>query len=279
MNMNDPFVWKRPADGGPQLFELARWTEEFPGLTAGITSRHGGVSSAEWSSLNCALHIHDNPDDVIHNREQVARALGFSFERWTCAEQVHGNEVQQVTIQEAGRGNRSLETAFPGKDSLITDEPGILLTAFFADCVPLFFVDPKTGAIGLAHAGWRGTTAEIARTTVEAMSRHYGSRPENLRAAIGPSIGPCCYEVDEPVVERVRPLAEPDTGVVRETKSGKYRLNLQELNRQIMIKAGILPTRIEITSWCTSCHTEWFYSHRREQGRTGRMAAWIGWKR
>lgn len=192
MKVNDPFVWKRTAGGEPQLFELERWTEEFPDLSAGITSRHGGASSAEWSSLNCALHINDNLDDVIHNRKQVARALGFSFERWTCAEQVHGNEVQRVTIQEAGRGNRSRETAFQGKDSLVTNEPGILLTAFFADCVPLFFVDPDTRAIGLAHAGWRGTTAEIARKTVEAMSRNYGSRPETLRAAIGPSIGPCC---------------------------------------------------------------------------------------
>lgn len=269
-------------DGGPQLYVIDRWMKQFPWLSVGFSSRVGGVSKGVWNSLNCGFHVDDHPDDVIHNRSRIADALGFTLDDWTCAEQVHGCEVQSVSRIDAGRGSVSRDTAIPDKDAIITQDSGVMLTAFFADCVPLYFIDPDRHVIALAHAGWRGTVGEIARFTIEAFHDQYGSRPEQLIAAIGPSIGGCCYEVDQRVIDRVTPLVNhPDeaAAIVVPMSDGKYKLNLKELNRQIMIKAGILPTRIECSNWCTSCHTEIFYSHRREHGRTGRMIAWIGRKR
>jgi YfiH family protein len=234
--------------------------------------------------MNCALHVGDDADKVIHNRTILADHLSTSFDAWTCAEQVHGNRVAIVTACERGRGRLSREDAIQDTDSLITREPGVWLTAFFADCVPLYFFDPVQKAVGLAHAGWKGTVLEIAETTVRAMEANFGSQPSDLLAAIGPSIGVCCYEVDAAVeapvraaLERMGISGEIDTFlIVQSDKPGKFMLNLQLLNRQIMIKAGILPSRIELCGMCTSCRTDSFFSHRKEKGRTGRMAAWIG---
>lgn len=256
-------------------------------LTAGFSSREGGVSAAPWNGLNVGLHVGDRAEDVVRNRELLAEALGWPFEAWTCAEQVHGSRVYQVTSEDRGRGRDSRESAIGDADALMTNEKGVLLASFYADCVPLYFWDPKQEAVALAHAGWKGTVAEIAVRTVEAMREAYGSRPADIQAAIGPSIGGCCYEVDENVLRHVRPLleqlrvlgieaADGLDGVIAETAAGRARIDLKEINRQIMIKAGILPTHIEITQWCTGCRTDLFFSHRMEQGRTGRMASWIG---
>ena len=278
----EPFV--RMEGAGPSLFLLRGWMEETPGLAAGITGREGGVSGPPWASLNCGLHVGDDPEAVLLNRALAARAAGWEPDAWTCAEQVHGCRVHRVVRADRGRGASDAASAIPGTDALMTDEPGILLASYYADCVPLIFHDPVKGAVALAHAGWRGTVLEIAARTIEAMEREFGSRPEDVRAAVGPAIGPCCYEVDGPVIERALPLAETlaaDTGapvetMIRVTDDGKARLNLKEMNRQIMIRSGIMPGRIAFSSYCTGCRADLFFSHRREGGRTGRMASFIG---
>ncbi|EXX91702.1 multicopper polyphenol oxidase [Paenibacillus darwinianus] len=270
----------------PSLFLLQAWMERTPGLTAGITGREGGVSGEPWQSLNCALHVGDADESVIRNRRSVAEAAGWPFEAWTCGEQVHGDAVYQVDRADKGRGRESRFDAFQNTDALMTNVPGVLLTSFYADCVPLFFLDPGRRAVALAHAGWKGTVAEIARKTVEAMTEAYGSEPSGLLGAIGPSIGECCYEVDGPVIAKVTPLAESlaeAAGVRRHTMvaprpGGKAMLNLKEINRQIMIKAGILPMNIELTEICTGCRLESFFSHRMENGAAGRMASFIGFQ-
>jgi hypothetical protein len=281
----EPFV-KTEQAGLPTVFLLQNWMTRFEGLKTGFSSRHGGVSAGNFESLNCGLHVHDLPERVVENRSRLARASGLPFDAWTFMEQVHDRRVAVVTAKERGSGRDSRESALQATDALITNEPGICLCAQFADCVPLFFLDPRKRAVGLAHAGWKGTVLQIARATVKAMQEEYGSHPEDLLAAIGPSIGLCCYEIDDKVMnpvkelmraEGIRPDACGGQPLYIEHDEGKYRLNLQQLNRQIMIKAGILPTNIELTKWCTGCHTDWFYSHRKEGGRTGRMAAWIGW--
>jgi polyphenol oxidase len=281
----EPFQ-QRQVGEGPSLFMLQAWMDNADGLTAGITGRTGGVSTEPWASLNCGLHVGDSPEAVIRNRERITEALGWPFEAWTSGEQVHSDAVYRVEREDRGRGRSSREHAIADTDALMTDEPGILLTSFYADCVPLFFHDPENGAVALAHAGWKGTVLEIARKTVENMTGAYGTDPARLRGAIGPSIGSCCYEVDEPVITRVKPLvqalcgasgAEPST-MIEPAASGKAMLNLKEINRQIMIKAGILPTNIELTTRCTGCRHDAFFSHRLEQGRTGRMASFIGIK-
>jgi hypothetical protein len=260
----EPF---RQAGSEPKaaLLHLEDWLGQF-GISAGFSTRHAG---------NVALHVGDDADAVCNRRRNVAAALGWPFEAWTCGEQVHGHHVHAVSSDEAGRGRLERETAFADTDALITNEPGILLVQFFADCVPLYFYDPKTGALGLAHAGWKGTVADIAGQTVRALSERYGVDASGLRAAIGPSIGPCCYEVDEVVLSQVR-LTTGTEHAIRPTGPGKAMLDLKELNRHFMIKAGILPSHIEMTSWCTGCRTDLFFSHRKERGSTGRMMSWIG---
>lgn len=279
----EPFVLTNAA-GKPAYMTIERWERQFPLVNAGFTTRIGGVSEGGCSSLNCALHVNDDPRHVRRNRELLAEALQIPIESWTCGEQVHGSRVTAVTAKDRGRGAASREAAFPDTDALITNVPGIWLTSFYADCVPLYFYDPVRQAVGLAHAGWKGTVLQIAAETIKAMNENYGSEPSNIRAAIGPSIGVCCYEVDDRVIERINScLTEigasgADRAAVHHAgaEPGKHMLNLQEMNRQIMIKAGILPMHIEICGICTGCRTDLFFSHRKENGIAGRMASWVG---
>lgn len=259
------------------LLLLQPWCN-WESVTAGFTTRH---------AMNTALHVGDDPKRVLQNRRRIAERLGWDFAAWTCAEQVHGNHVHVVTKQDVGRGRNDRSTAIADTDGLITNEPDILLVMYFADCVPLYFYDPVTGAMGLAHAGWKGTVAEIAVKTVEKMTAEFGVKPEDLFAAIGPSIGSCCYEVDEAVLKHVRPLLIEleqsnhlvENEIVIPSNAGdRARLDLKHLNRHLMIKAGILPTRIEMSTWCTGCRTDLLFSHRTEGGRTGRMMSWLGRK-
>jgi YfiH family protein len=280
----EPFV-KEERQDGPGLYWLRGWVSRFPGLTAGFTGRNGGHSAEPFGTLNCGLHVGDAPDSVAANRRRVADTVGIPLENWTFGEQVHGSRVAVVTAAEAGRGTLQREDAIQDTDAFISRTPGVCIGALFADCVPLFFYDPAHRAVGLAHAGWKGTAAAIAVETVKAMEREFGTQPADLYAAVGPSIGACCYEVDETVVGQISgALSALGTELSGEgahpfftkKENGRYMLNLQQTNRQIMIKAGIMPSHIEITSWCTSCRNDIFFSHRKDRGKTGRMSAWIG---
>lgn len=274
----------RGGSGQPTRLHIERWENGFPGLGAGFTTRLGGVSEGDKASLNCALHVADVPERVIENRQRLAQALQVPFEAWTCGEQVHGRHVTVVSRDLRGKGRTAREDAIRDTDALLTNEAGIWLVSFYADCVPLYFFDPVRRVVGLAHAGWKGTVLQIAREVVRTMAEAYGTDAADVRAAIGPSIGDCCYEVDDRVIERIDECltelgasGEARGRVYRRTgEPGKYRLGLQEMNRQIMIKAGIMPMHIEICGICTGCRTDLFFSHRRENGSTGRMASWIG---
>lgn len=280
----EPFVQKQ---GMPVLLELEPW-RGYREITAGFTGRQGGAGKPPYDSFNCAFHVGDNPEDVLSNREKLAESLGFSLDAWTCGEQTHGKHIAVVTEADRGRGSLTRASAFQSTDGLLTNVPGVLLTSFYADCVPLYFYDPVEHVAGLAHAGWKGTVAEIAGAMVSKMAEVYGSKPQHILAAIGPSIGGCCYEVDDYVMKHVLQLEETlalaSSGSEQDIYSkslsddSKSMLNLKELNQRIMIKAGILPTHIECTTWCTSCNTDLFFSYRKEQGITGRMTSWIGIK-
>ncbi|MCT2195351.1 peptidoglycan editing factor PgeF [Paenibacillus sp. p3-SID1389] len=277
--MMEPFV-RNAKDQQPERLELAPWANIFPGISAGFTGRSGGVSEPPYDALNLALHVGDDPQHVLENRRRLAEALGFAPEAWTCGEQVHANAVAMVRAEDRGKGYLDRSSAFQETDGLVTNVPGVLLTSFYADCVPLYFADPVRGVVGLAHAGWKGTVRLIAAEMIQTMEREFGSQRSEIRAAIGPSIGECCYEVDEVVMEKVREAlpGEEQHYASASPRAGKTMLNLKEMNRIIMIKAGILPTHIECTTWCTSCHPEYFYSYRAQNGVTGRMASWIGIK-
>lgn len=281
----EPFVRVNIKDGEPERLSIRSWEDAFAELSVGFTGRGGGTGTSPYESLNLALHVGDNPDVVIANRARLADAVGFSFDAWTCGEQVHDTRVGIVKAEHRGRGRLDRASSFENTDGLVTNVPGVLLTSFYADCVPLYFYDPEHHAVGLAHAGWKGTVQQIALQMVLKMESEYGSCRDQILAAIGPSIGSCCYEVDEHVMAKVRDIVPLHEQLELEAKvtsasinPGKSMLNLKELNRIIMIKAGILPSHIECTSWCTSCAADIFFSYRKENGITGRMASWIGMK-
>ncbi|GMK40159.1 laccase domain protein [Paenibacillus sp. CCS19] len=278
----EPFVWDQAEREGASLMRLDAWENADARITAGFTTKLGGVSGGQWSSLNMGLHVGDRDEDVVTNRKRLTDALGWPFTAFTCAEQVHSDSVHIVTAEDIGRGRDSRQSALQDTDALVTNVRGVLLASFYADCVPLYFYDPVHKAVGLAHAGWKGTASEIACRTVETMQQAFGTDPSQLLGAIGPAIGGCCYEVDGPVIGRMESLCSGFAGtpavesMIRRTQDGKAMLDLKEINRQIMIKAGILPTHIELSSWCTSCRSDLLFSHRAEHGATGRMASWIG---
>lgn len=231
-----------------------------------FTTRQGGVSAGAYASLNLGRGVDDDPEAVRANRTLVARALGLDPDRHVEADQVHGAVVAVVGAAQAGR-------SMPDADGLAAAEPGTVVAVHAADCVPLLLADPKRGAVSAVHAGWRGTAAGIAVQAVRVLAERLGSDPEDLLVAIGPAIGPCHYEVDEPVLERMRrwpwwdQVAVPNGG-------GRWQLDLQAANRRQLLESGVRPGHIDVLALCTYHHPDLFYSHRRDRV-TGRMAAMI----
>ncbi|MFC4076520.1 peptidoglycan editing factor PgeF [Salinithrix halophila] len=256
-------------------FSLLLWEREFPHLTAGISARNS-ESFHDPNLYNYALHVGSDPDRVLGNRRRLAEALNIPPASWTYGEQVHGTRIREVTNSEKGRGRHETSPALEGTDGLLTGEEEIFLFSFYADCVPLFFYSPDRGLVGVAHAGWRGTVGGIGPAMVEEFVSRGADRGQ-IRAAIAPSIGPCCYEVDDKVSQPlIKALPEADVQVLQPAGPGKWNLDLKEANRQLLLDSGLSGEHILVTHWCTSCHPELFHSHRRDQGKTGRMAAFIG---
>lgn len=224
----------------------------------GFTTRTGGVSPAPWDSLNLGGAVGDAPARVEENwrRLEVATGLGFARVR-----QVHGARVIR-----ADEPCAAAEEA----DAVVSLRPGLAACVSVADCVPVLLADPGSGAVAAVHAGWRGTLARAAAEGVRALAREAGAPPGRLLAAVGPSIGPCCYEVSADLAERFRlELGEVVGG------DGAARLDLWAANRRVLEEAGLRPERIEVLGRCTSCEGDLFFSHRRDAGRTGRQMAFI----
>ncbi|WP_139489937.1 peptidoglycan editing factor PgeF [Brevibacillus dissolubilis] len=257
---------------------LTEWERHNPHLLAGFTLRTGGESQAPYTGQNMGLHVGDIPQAVVSNRRQLSERLGFPFDAFTCGDQVHGITVQRVTADSRGAGRASLDDVVACTDGLHTNEPGVLLASFYADCVPLFFLDKGRKAVGVAHAGWKGTVGRISGEMIEAFHKEYSSKPEDLLIAIGPSIGVCCYEVDDRIIDEVRKSTGHWEQAVTAKQNGKYMLDLPLLNQLIFSDFGIKPEQITRTGYCTGCRTDLFFSHRKEGGKTGRMASFIGWR-
>lgn len=262
------------------FLQLVEWEQSHPGLVAGFTIRTGGTSNRPFESLNMGLHVGDDAGHVVANRRKLAEELEIPFDVWTCADQVHGNQVCQVIA--GGAGKENLDDVIQATDGLFTTKKNVLLTSFYADCVPLFFLDPVSKAIGLAHAGWKGTVQRIAEEMVRSLTQSCSSKPEDLQVALGPSIGGCCYEVDERILTHVRTSVKGwEKAVKPAEKEDRWMLDLRRLNELILLEAGVKPGHMSTTDWCTSCRTDLFFSHRKEagsNGTTGRMASYIGWK-
>lgn len=260
------------ANGSFALSSRPLWWGNFrsftqAGFIAACSCCLHGESDLLPGTLNLALHVGDDPVKVRRNRQRFAAALGVEAARFTTCAQIHGSQVREVTEDLIGCGAVELTDTIADTDALITCLPDVPLLLFYADCTPVLLADPVTGAIGLAHAGWRGTAEHIAQKTVEAMRKRFGVRPETLLAAIGPCIGGCCYEVDDAVREKMP--GQERFFVPR--APGHYQLDLGRVNRRQLEEAGLLSEHISAAEVCTCDNHELFFSYRYENGRTGRM--------
>ncbi len=254
--------------------------EKIPGILHGFSTRLGGVSTGALASMNLSFSRGDDPEHVRENYRRIAETVGFSTEDMVFSYQTHTNHVRVVTEKDRGKGYVT-DRDYQDVDGLVTDVPGLVLVTFYADCVPLFFVDPVHHAVGLSHSGWRGTVSDIAGVTVRTMQERYGSDPGEMTAAVGPSICRSCYEVSEDVILLVREqYPRRIWPLLYDAKAdGKYQLDLWEACRQNMLRAGIRPERIFVTDVCTCCNPDILYSHRASQGKRGNLAAFLSYEK
>lgn len=260
-------VWVLHAAGLEEAFRAAGRR-----LVAAVSSRPGGVSPPPWNGLNCGRSVGDEPARVGENRRRLGDAVGVPPDRWAIARQVHGNAVaycRQPALPEAPEGVRAL----PAADILVAGPGGPALVVFTADCVPVLVGDPASGGVALAHAGWRGTALGAAATAVEALGSAFHAPPGRLRAAIGPSIGPCCYQVDRPVADALAARYPDAERLLTPDGPDHWRLDLWAANVADLERAGVPPAQVAVAGLCTACHRGWFFSHRAERGKTGRLAA------
>ncbi len=235
-------------------------------LIHGIFARLGGVSRPPFAALNLGRGVGDAPAAVEENYLRIARTLGVRPTSFVTGYQVHSDHVVVVTDDMAGQ-------LLPATDALVTQVTQVTLTLRFADCVPILLFDPVQRAIGVVHAGWKGTLNRIAGKTVRAMETAFGSRPADVLAGIGPSIGPCCYEVGRDVVEQVEAVFGDTRGLLQAKPNARTHLDLWAANRRVLADEGV--RAIEVGGLCTSCHKDEFFSHRGEAGITGRFGAFV----
>jgi YfiH family protein len=234
-------------------------------LRHAVFTRQGGVSPAPFESLNLSVSVADDKENVYANRRRAFGLYGRNTHNVVHAHLVHGNEVARVTQANNGSWVGPV-------DALITDEPGCAMTMNFGDCAPILLYDPQQHAVGLGHAGWKGAMVDLPGAMVRAMQREFGSRPESLLAAVGPCIGPCCYEVGEAVISAAhKAFDDPQTLLHARQEFEGPTFDLPEANRRNLQRAGV--RQIEMSGLCTACRTDLFFSHRAEKGRTGRFGA------
>lgn len=235
-----------------------------------FTTRLGGVSTGSQESLNLAIGRGDSMENVEENFRILSRALGFDPEKLVLTRQIHSDIVRVVTDADcAGFFHRD----YPECDALVTNTPGVTLTVFTADCTPLLLHDPVTGAVGAAHAGWRGTAQDIGGKTVEAMVRHFGCDPKNIRAAIGPNLGQCHFETDGDVPHALIGAYGREVLPHIRKRGEKFHPDLKAINALSLKRRGV--TQIEISDACTWCESERFWSHRVTKGDRGSQGALI----
>lgn len=241
-----------------------------------FSTRIGGVSQGIYASMNLSYFRGDKKEAVDENFRRIAEIFDTTPDKIVCSKQTHTTNVRLVTGRDCGKGVvRPLD--YDNVDGLITNEPGILLCTSYADCVPLYFVDTRNRAIGLGHSGWRGTVNRMGEVMLEAMKDAYGTKPEDVLAAIGPSICQDCYEVGQEVAASFKENFSKDwESFLKDGKSaGKYQMNLWEANRRILLNAGIPENHIAVTDLCTCCNSDYLFSHRASQGKRGNLAAFM----
>ena len=254
--------------------KLQRYEQD---IVHGFSTRLGGVSTKHWSTMNLSFSRGDDQKAVMENHRLFADVVGYNREKLVFSDQVHLTKIYKVTSQDAGKGIIK-ESDIKGIDGLVTNEPGIPLITFYADCVPLFFYDPVKKVVGMAHSGWRGTVGKIGAEMIRFMEKEYDSQPKDIVCAIAPSICQKCYEVSEDVAVQFLEVFGKDYGdeLLYQKENGKYQLNLHYACEQTLLDAGIKKENIDVTNLCTCCNPELFFSHRITGDKRGNLAGVIG---
>ncbi len=279
-----PIIWKYRGEGNlPETI----WAGEVPYLSFplleesgivshGFSTRLGGVSEGWFATMNFTFLHGDSREHVMENYRRMAKALGVDETRMVLSYQTHTTNVRKVTEEDAGKGVVR-ERDYQDVDGLITDVPGITLVTFYADCVPLYFVDPVHRAIGLSHSGWRGTVARMGRETLTSMREAYGTDPGDVLCCIGPSICQDCFEVGGEVTEAFEQEFDEKywPELYYRKGNGKYQLNLWKANEIILREAGVRPEHIQVTNICTRCNPDYLFSHRIMGRERGNLAAFL----
>lgn len=245
------------------------------GVKAYFSTRKGGVSSGDYFSLNLGFHTKDKYKNVLQNRKLLCESLNLNQNKLVCGEQVHGNRIHKVVSEDAGRGSKSMGTSLPGVDALITNEKDLPLFSFFADCVPIFLFDPQKEAIGLAHAGWKGTVLKVGLNTLYHMNLEFGTTPSSVWVGLGPAICGFCYEVDEKVVSYFKNVFSFWPEFIEQITEDSYHLDLRKCNELSFRNIGVDKNRIITSDCCTFEQSDNFFSYRGEGKNTGRMAGII----
>ncbi|MCC8161954.1 MAG: peptidoglycan editing factor PgeF, partial [Lachnospiraceae bacterium] len=236
----------------------------------------GGVSEGDLASLNLSFTRGDEPERVRENFRRIGAAIGFDCSSLVLSDQTHTTNVRCVTEADRGKGFVR-EQDYKDVDGLITDVPGLTLATFYADCVPLFFVDPVHRAIGLSHSGWKGTVHRMGEVTLCRMREAFGTEPGDVIAAIGPSICQDCYEVCEDVASQFQQefSEDADERMLYRKENGKYQLNLWRANEKVLLTAGIRKEHLAVTNLCTCCNPQLLFSHRASGGKRGNLGAFL----
>lgn len=248
----------------------------FDGILHFVSTREGGISGGNFSSLNTGFQVGDDNFRVLKNRRILSDALGVDLDKFVFGHQCHSANVAIVDDACRGKGALEMETALPHTDGMITNVRNICLSILVADCVPILLYDPKQQVIAALHAGWKSTLRKIVSVAVSKMMQHYGCQSENMLAALGPSNGPCCYEVGEDVYKEARIALGSNNDIVKQAQQpGKYIFDQWAANIRQLKDAGLKETHIECAGLCTQCNTDKFYSSRADEGYTGRFMAGI----
>ncbi|MFH2036103.1 MAG: peptidoglycan editing factor PgeF [Candidatus Zixiibacteriota bacterium] len=241
-----------------------------------VTTRQGGLSEPPYDFLNFGLNSGDNPLKVIRNRDIIAGAFGFSSENFTTVRQIHGKKVRVITLDSIHKEKSEKKPPDLAADALITNLPNFCITVAVADCVPIILYDPAKKVIGVVHSGWQGTVKKIAESAIKTMIERFNCESSNIVAGIGPSIGPCCYEVGDKVIKKVRKAFDCHNDLlINEENSELIHLDLWKANHEILLSSGLKNENIEVSSQCTKCNPDRFFSYRVQGERYGRMAASI----
>lgn len=251
--------------------KLSEYNEE---IIHGFSTRLGGVSKGYLGTMNLSFTRGDETEAVLENHARFGMALGYDWNKLVFSNQVHQTKFHRVTREDCGKGI-TRKSDILEIDGLVTNEPGVPMITFYADCVPLLFFDPVAKVIAMAHSGWKGTVERIGAKMVEYMHREYGCEPKHIVCAIAPSICQSCYEVSEDVALRFLEVFGSGYGdeLLIEKPNKKYQLNLQKACEVTLLQAGVLESNLDVTDLCTCCNKDWLFSHRGSQGLRGNLAA------